>query len=182
MSLSARNRYVLNTKLSPQACQERLEVRTRSWFGPHTWAARRTDRPMTGRVSSDGFSLCRYGGLPAYAFKPRAIGTFHQAADGTRVDLRLPTRLLPMVLLCTGSWGGYFALMLAGYRYIIHPVVHAVMTREPLLFLLYSVVGPLVSIALWSYISLRRARQERAFLFDFLRATLEAEAKYGQAA
>lgn len=166
-----RNHAQMLTRLSPEACQVRLQLRIRSWLAPRSWVARRRERPVTGKVSLTGFSIAKYGGLPAYAFKPKAIGSFQRTTQGTLVRVRTPMRVLPLALLCAFSWGGALALLMTGYGYMVREVY----THTPPLFMACLLAANIVLPTLVWLFWLHSSRQERRFLLDFLHVTLEAE-------
>lgn len=159
------------TLLSPEACQVRLQSRMRSWLAPRSWVARRRARPVTGKASPAGFSIAKYGGLPAFALRPRAIGSFQQTTQGTLISMHTPMRVLPLVFLCALAWGGTLALLMTGYGYIVREMY----SYEPSLPITYTLVAGFAPLALLCLLVLYRSRQERRFLLNFLRVTLDAE-------
>lgn len=161
----------MHTQLSPEACQVRLQARIRSWLAPRSWVARRRERPVTGKVSPAGFSIAWYGGLPVFALKPRAIGSFQRTTWGTLMSVHTPMRILPVMLLYALAWGGTLALLMTGYGYMVREIY----SHEPSLPMTYTLVAGIAPTALLCLFVLYRIRQERRFLLDFLQVTLEAE-------
>jgi hypothetical protein len=159
------------TPLSPEDCRARLQRRIRSWSAPRTWVARRRERPVTGKVSLAGFSIAKYGGLPAYAFKPRAVGSFQPTGQGTLVAVRTPRRVRPFILLGVLSWGLTLALCLTtGYGYLVWESY----THMPPEVLAYQLASGTIVPALVCLFWLHRGRKERQLLLDFLRVTLSS--------
>jgi len=163
----------LLTRLSPDACQARLQGRVRSWRAVRSWAARRAERPVTGTVSRDGFCIAKYGGLPAYALKPRASGSFHRMPAGTQISVRVTRRAMPLLLLGAVAWGGALALSLTVYW----PMVQLMVSHESPLLMALSLATTVVPLVVGLLYCLYRGRREQQFLLDFLRTALEAETR-----
>jgi hypothetical protein len=125
---------------------------------------------VTGIVSRDGFSIAKYGGLPAYALKPRATGTFHQMRAGSQVDVRVTRRVLPLLSLCAVAWGGALGLLLTIYR----PMAQLMVSHQTPLLVVWTLVTSAVPVAIGLLYCLYRGHREQRFLLEFLRATLEA--------
>jgi hypothetical protein len=159
----------LLTRLSPDVCQVRLQGRVRSWRNVRSWAARRSERPVTGTISRDGFSIAKYGGLPAYALKPRASGSFHQTPTGTQIDVRVTRRMLPLLVLCAVAWGGALGLLLTIYR----PMAQVMLSHQTPFLLAWTLVTSVVPLVVGLLYCLYRGYREQRFLLDFLRTTLE---------
>jgi hypothetical protein len=70
-------RRVLYTRLSPEACADRLDRLVTSLWSPSTWF-----RPLLGWVSADTFGLRRSGSRSAGEVTGRLVRT----DEGTRVD------------------------------------------------------------------------------------------------
>jgi hypothetical protein len=157
----------LRTRLSPQECQRRLRAVTLPWPSVIlgiSWVS--SALPLMGWVYPTGFAV-RKRFLMIDGMQPEAKARFEQAADGTRMTVRLGTRRWVMILCFYGLglamvYAGGLQLLLGGS------------TRR-------AYVGAVVAVALYStlmvllLVNQRKGRDQAAFLVAFLKQALEAE-------
>jgi hypothetical protein len=161
----ANERVALSTPLSARECSDRLRRRKVSLLAPSSWFSLAGKRPVHGRVSADGFALKRRHPLTRESLITQASGRYEERAGATlirvRIGVSLFDRIFAFVMLgvvalwtvttfAAANWtSGQDRWMFGGFPALVFGVVY--------------VVVRLISL------------DDDAFLYRFLRQTLEAE-------
>ena len=161
----ANERVALSTSLSPSECSDRLRRSKISFLVPSSWFSLTAKRPVHGRVSADGFALKRRHPLTRESLITQASGRYEERAGATLIRVRIGVsrfdRLFTFVMLglvalltvttlaAVGSTPGQDRWMFGVFPGLIFAFVY--------------VVVRLISL------------DDDAFLYRFLRQTLEAE-------
>ena len=164
------SRLTLYTKLRPEECRLRLE----RLLAPAFALSPRRERPITGRVSNEGFSIKRFISY-RNGFQTAAVGRFKQNDQGTVVSLCLGVTREARTFA--------FAWLMIAVLLIIVPLVlisiNMYLTSTAHLDSLTAVilVGS-VFVVIWCVVvgfGRWLARGEASYLLDFLKSTLDAE-------
>jgi hypothetical protein len=164
----AAEQRTLETRLSPEACRDRLTPLVGSWFAG--WSK----CPVRGSVHGDGFSITK---TISYrnSFQTQASGTFGSSAAGTRIRVRLG---FPIVVAI------FFTFWLVGVGALFAVSLLALIADLPGSLSAPSLAGPagfvLILGGMFAFgVVLQTfgrwvARDEAEFLVRFLADTLEA--------
>lgn len=163
--------HLLATSLSPKECAERLGARTLSWWNWRVWLRPGHMRhwAVIGSVSTRGFTLWKT--IPYNnSWRPRANGRLHHESGVTHIEVRLGRH--PFVTIFELCWFGG-VVMTGGSRF-----VSALQRGSGELTLLGTIAAPVLMLAFGFAVrsfGLWLARNEGAFLLQFLRETMDAE-------
>ena len=163
---------MLRTRLTPEACYERLRARTVSLLAPTTLFSRPSRRPVYGSVSRQGFALTKYTLLYRNDLRTEASGRFLLAPDGgTEIPVRLGMSRVPAVFMT--FWFGFIAVFIAGaiVAWLGGPVRAY---GSPALLILFALAMAGLGVAFMAF-ARWLSRNEGPFLLRFLCELLEAE-------
>ncbi len=157
---------LLETRLSPEECYARLAPQVASGF------AFRTDRPVRGSVSTNGFTLTKTISH-RNSFQAQASGRFMPIPSGTRVEIGFALSPIVAVFICL--WLGVVGIIFAGSlitgivmaRTLADSLAAVAFAAFPAGMLLFGI--GLLAFGRWL------TRDEPEFLMRILAETLEAQ-------
>jgi hypothetical protein len=159
----------LETRVSPDACRDRLTPLVGSWFS--AWST----CPVRGSVHNDGFSIAKTIHY-RNSFQIQASGRFEQNATGTRIRVRLGFSLVVAAFFTFWMLGvsAFFAVSLLALIADLPRSLSTMGLAGPAGFVL--VLGGMLAFGVVLQAFGRwLARDEADFLLRFLADTLEAD-------
>lgn len=159
-------RRELETSLTPSVCRRRLGTRTAHWF---PWAPGR-DKAVRGRVSERGFTLTKRIDHQNW-FQTQAIGAFIATPEGTRITICFRPSLLAMFW-----FGGCFGwVLLIGSICVIAAIALPSSSPAGPIWYAGTALAMLLFLSFYIWLGRRLARDESAFLLQFVAKTLRAK-------
>jgi len=165
----ANERVALSTRLSARECSDRLRQSKISLLAPSSWFSLNAKRPVHGRVSAGGFALKRRHPLTRESLITQASGRYEETAGATLIRVRIGVSLFDRVFI-------FVLLGLAALMTLTFAAASSTAGQDRWMFGVFPVLIFTFVCVVVRAISL----DDDAFLYRFLRQTLEADEATGR--